>query len=377
MAREELVMPTTEETETVECFHCGVPVPCDDAETLDNNSYCYRCYNSRARTCEWCDSEHDRQNMSGHVCDTCAEDTYCCDSCGTRMPSDNTYSDNNGDGCYCESCYEDRDRDSISEPKSCDLIESYSYQPAPKFFSHTSIEPTRYANASERFQGLELELNTKNTQDDAGTISRSFGHHAYLKEDRSIGEGFELVTHPHTHVAVKELLQAAWKPTSGMTGYKSGNCGIHVHVSRSSFTAFQIEKLVVFINDTAHRSFIEAIAQRSSEQWAKFKVKTLGKCADGDRYSAINLNNTATIEFRIFRSSTRIERILKCLEFVDAACAFACWTGAQSLAIGDFDLWLSRHRKDYPALIAFIREKNLTGWLPVTCSHGGGRKCAN
>jgi hypothetical protein len=52
--------------------------------------------------------------------------------------------------------------------------------------------------------------------------------------------------------------------------------------------------------------------------------------ANGDRYEAVNVTGSETIEFRIFRGSLRYESIMAALEFVNAVLDF-CTPGVTSI----------------------------------------------
>jgi hypothetical protein len=70
---------------------------------------------------------------------------------------------------------------------------------------------------------------------------------------------------------------------------------------------------------------VERIAGRSGNHYATFgdKGKLVEKVKYGSqsngRYSAINTENDATLEVRVFKGSLRKERVLSALEFVAAS----------------------------------------------------------
>jgi hypothetical protein len=206
---------------------------------------------------------------------------------------------------------------------------------------------------------VELEVNTDEIRDHAESVIDMLGEdHVYLKEDGSIGSGFEIVTHPHT-LAGQRKLWSQWEAPSGMTSAKSGDCGIHVHYSRQGLSALHINRMVVFLNAPENLRLIECIAQRSNNSFCKIKQKSISGNGSCDRYEALNLTNNSTIEFRIFRGNTRKERIIKCIE---VAVAVVNWTRDRSyrdLSHGNFVAWVSKNSKEYPALSKYIEEK----WL--------------
>jgi hypothetical protein len=231
------------------------------------------------------------------------------------------------------------------------LVYSYSYKPYPRF--HGKLK------GLEGYVGVELEVNTDEIRDHAESVIDMLGEdHVYLKEDSSIGSGFEIVTHPHT-LGEQRKLWGRWKAPGGMTSATSGDCGIHVHYSRKGLSTLHINRMVVFLNAPENLRFIECIAQRSNNGYCKIKPKSISGKESHDRYEALNLTNDSTIEFRIFRGNTRKERILKCIEF---AVAVVNWTRDRSyrdLSHGKFVAWVSKNSKEYPTLSEYIKEK----WL--------------
>jgi hypothetical protein len=286
------------------------------------------------------------------TCDDCGETVPCCDtrSQDCRTVCDDCISDHYS---YCDECSEYSHHDSpcgCSDNKS-DLVNSYGYKPCPIF--HGKLK------GLEGYIGVELEVNTDEIPEHAETVIDMMGDdHIYLKEDGSIGSGFEIVTHPHT-LEEQRKLWSQWKAPSGMTSARSGDCGIHVHYSRKGLPMLHINRMVVFLNAPENLGFIECIAQRSSNGYCKIKPKSISGKGSCDRYEALNLTNKSTIEFRIFRGNTRKSRIIKCIEF---AVAVVNWTRDRSyrdLSHGNFVAWVSKNSKEYPTLSEYIKEK----WL--------------
>lgn len=327
--------------------------------------------------CDLCDAESHRDNAvtlsySARIwhrggrrdvsilCESCAGDhATCCDDCGDTVPRDHaTYISDDVvcDGCrdenynYCDDCGEYRHhRNPCPCCQKSDLIQSYSYKPYARFHGTPK--------GLEGYVGVELEVNTSDLVEHAEAVIDQLGNdHVYLKEDGSIGEGFEVVTHPHTFAEQRKLWEN-WEAPSGMTSARSGKCGIHVHYSRAGLSDLHINRMVVFLNAPENLRFIECIAQRSNNNYCRVKSKCITSQRSYDRYEALNLCNDRTIEFRIFRGNTRKERILKCIEF---AVATVNWTRDRSyrdLSYSNFIVYVQKNAKQYPHLNSFIKEK--------------------
>ena len=314
----------------VQCYDCGEWVPELSTHTVRAREICNSCLDHNYSTCIHCSDTVRNHYMYQDYCDDCRNNLNLdtCENCGDLR-------DLNEEG-YCDDCDRPNHR----------LIHDYSYRPLAEYHGDGPL-----------YYGVELEVNT--SDDTAETVLSMLGgdEHVYLKRDSSIGEGYEIVTHPHNWSEICNLW-GRWTAPRGVTSYQSGKCGMHVHVSRKALTAMQVQKLVVFLNAPENHSFIERIAQRDVSRWAAIKHdKQFGHCGhSNDRYEALNLTNTRTIEFRIFRGSTRKERILKNLEFVAASIAWTRNASYRELSHAKFIAYVEVNRKSYPNLHKFIQE---------------------
>jgi hypothetical protein len=242
------------------------------------------------------------------------------------------------DGC-CE-CAESNGR-----------IHDYSYKPTAIYY-----EAENERRSHVRHYGIELEVNA--SEDKAEDIGERLGEHAYLKHDGSLTNGFEIVTHPHSKKAMRELWTSFFdKPVRGVTSYKTGECGLHVHIERKGIDDAHLRRMVVFVNAPQNTPFIERIAQRTSNSFCEIKDKKLTNALMNEsRYEALNLNNRRTIELRIFRGSYRLDRVLKALDFADALVEFTQDRSYQELTVKAFTDWLSKRVNQYRHLWLFLAE---------------------
>lgn len=318
------------------CNHCEETVRLSYTQRFDGSRYCNSCIESNV---------------------------YTCDDCGDE------YWDGSHDNC---SYLEDEEDESI--------IHSYSYRPSPYFIGvgkyHLGFELEVEARNGSRYEGAELAQNT-------------LGATAYMKDDGSLSDGFEIVTHPHT--LEKYQKEFKWEVLTKLKseGYRSWNttsCGLHVHVSRTAFgtggdpwsrgiTAGSREKIILarqshelrfmkLIYDNQRQ--VERIAGRSNNNYARFsdKGRLVRKVKYGEqdngRYSAINTENDATIEVRVFKGSLRKERVLSALEFVTASVEYTrdlkVTAKNQALTWLAFTGYVSSNLETYPNLALIMSE---------------------
>lgn len=261
---------------------------------------------------------------------------FYCDQCESYedLSESNTYNSVR----YCESCY----RDCVYECDDCseqywhsddhdcndvgNLIHDYSYRPRPHFFGEGNYH-----------FGFELEVETRHDsrRDGAEYVIDRLGTHAYLKQDGSLDNGFEIVTHPHTLDEYQKKFNWSCMTGLGERGYRSWNtrtCGLHVHVSRTAFG--NVTKRSEILKSQAHelrfikliydnQRQIERLAGRSSN-YAKFNDKgnltaRVKYGTQDDRYEAVNSQNEQTLEVRVFKGSLKPARILSAIELVHAS----------------------------------------------------------
>lgn len=283
------------------------------------------------------------------MCGSCYEEhVRSCDSCGEEMWDDDAHYDEDSGESYCESCWSDRPR----------LISDYSDRSANRMRSE-SHDKVLY--------GIELEVEAASGDDNAGAeFVRRFlpENYCVLKHDGSLGPGgFEIVTRPDS-VAVHtkqwhRMLMAS--PSEHLKSWTTGRCGMHVHVSRAPLSQLQIGKMLVFLNAPENDALVVKIAGRRNSSWAKIEKKKLTDVRHSpDRYSALNLTNSRTIEFRIFKGTLNYIAFLKNIEFCKALVDF-CAPSSRGIAEATsgkaFLEWVSH--KDYPNLYQWLVNRGL------------------
>ena len=336
-------------------------------------SVCPQCLESGFSQCDDCRDHYDDEQegrgvntSDGGVCRNCAEDYFTCDDCGGTFHTDDYGSEGRCEDCSREDEDEDEDEDS-------DLINEYGYRPSPIF----------HGDPKERHYGVELEaVRKQGSLDDAARevldkLNAGLGRHgfAYIKKDSSVTDaarqkgwvgGFEIVSHPATLDFHKERWPAVLGKNApqGLVSHDAGTgVGLHVHVERTGLSTLTIAKMLGFVHSRANRPYLEALARRpNSQAWARMiddkKMSDAGKPA-GDRYQALNLIPSKTVEFRLFRGTLNPDSFFRTLEFCDAVTEFAK-PARHSMAdvrdIRPFFAFVARHAKRYPLLAKFNAE---------------------
>lgn len=310
------------------CEHCEDTVHNDSTGVFRGDTYCNRCISNNVFECDECGSE--RWDSDDHECED--------------------YND------------------------SRNLIHSYGYKPNPIFFGtgtyHMGFElEVENRRSSSRLEGAQLAQDT-------------LDNHAYMKSDASLEDGFEIVTHPHTLAYYQQDFE--WEVLSklrrnGFRSWDTTTCGLHVHVSRTAFggmvdystSASEILRMqahqlrfMKLIYDNERQ--VSRIAGRSSSSYASFsdKGRLIPKVKQGyserGHFSAVNVENYATLEIRVFKGSLRKERILSALEFVSASVEYTRnlkVTGNNTaLSWLRFTAYVSQEATTYPNLALIMSE---------------------
>lgn len=234
-----------------------------------------------------------------------------------------------------------------------------------------------WTRKNKRFFGVELEVEVRSSY---GRIERAKGIKKYVEanldhpdvdsfsplvfeRDGSLDCGFEIISQPMGLDIHRELWKWTNQPTitEGLRSHLTGTCGLHVHVSREGLTNLQIARAVYFVNHQANRHLIETVARRYNAGYCKAKSKKISTAnrAD-DRYEMINLMNSRTIEFRIFKGSLKYEAIIAAIEFCHAVLNFAATNSNLHLSTEAFLKFIFEHqnRPDTITLRQYLMERN-------------------
>ena len=318
------------------CPHCAA-VP--DAQRVDHGCQSY--VPLQPRRCDDCGSEIERHTstttVSGRrICTACLAEHYECDNCGgwNRL----------GDACTNGCGYDDDDDD--DEGRFDGLVHDYGYRPHPVFHGDGPL-----------FLGPEIEVATPYSAgaECARIADEHLGDLGYLKEDSSIGEGFEIVSHPMTYDWAMAHFPWPMLPELRAAGCNTpASTAIHVHLSRAGFSSdCHTYRWMKFIY--RNQPQVVRLARRHSERWAAFTdddrraVRDYVKGGYGARYRAINTNNAATLELRIFAGSLEVEQVQAAFAFAAASVEYTRSLSAHSISRHDGWTW--------PAFTGWLAER--------------------
>ena len=310
--------------------------------------------------CEDCDSSvHEDYSVTVYggdrmVCEDCRDsDYYYHDSSDQYV--------HNEDEDYCDDEGGDEDYD-------CDFQGVLRYDvDVMDYLSKKKLDNEPKITRKTLLGGLECEWEARSScpTDLPEQIDELFGgEYCKFKSDGSLRNGFEMVTAPCTLAYHRQQIDKlfdwnGWTDDDKNTYVKAWNtdtCGIHVHLNRGSFTGSQIGKILQIVNEDMNRKFIEAVAGRKANDYAKFRKKSIaeGSQRDYSKYEAVNTAHSQSIELRIFRGNATKNGVLRVLEFSFALGEYVQQCSFKALHYRDFLKWfnLPRNRADYP----FINE---------------------
>lgn len=387
-----------EDDEMLTCSNCNCEVSVDDAvydSHASDSAYCNDCF----RVCERCDdigSTDDNWHAvdSSIWCESCTEHRASwCDYCEEYSEGSNYYVSDR-DGGYCENCIgnanfcdycDEYNMDGCSCEDSS-VVHDYSYRPDPIFHK---------TNDSDRlFFGIEIEVeNAKHEGYQHRVQAAEYTQSrlepidlAYLKNDGSLSDGFEIVTHPMTHDFYMNNASVLWdtlehlRSNMKMRSWNAGTCGLHIHISRAGFKgAAHMHRFLKLVY--SNEEFYSLMAGRSSSRWAKFddvkQSEFLGRDEDGnrsyrvwnsyrdkiergrhtDRYSAVNTQNVHTLEMRIFRGSINSSTVKAAISLAHASVEFTRNLAVPHVASGALNSetlmqYIDANASLYPDLVA-------------------------
>ena len=323
---------------------------CDDCVSCSGNYfYCDGCNEYYNKHSLW------RDDGDIAICDGCSSYYHVCEDCESIVHQDDVYWVGD-DYPHCERCYYSN-HDDDEEDEGGDINE-WNYKPCVDFYSEEYPGGNYNSRGENPFMGVELEV-------DGGESPRSLASELtiydeiYCKHDGSLNCGVEIVSHPctlwyHTNkMAWRDIMQSAIN--RNFKSHDAGTCGLHVHVNRDFFgdnkdeQDLHIAKIILIVNRFWDSHIVPFTRRRTGDinQWAqknsagrlynndtadakKKKVIDSSRCMG--RYVAVNLQNTNTIEFRIFRGTLKYSTFMATLQFVDTICEFA-----KNISIDDID----------------------------------------
>lgn len=241
------------------------------------------------------------------------------------------------------------------------------FKPKYKYFDITRI--SKKPSQKKLYLGVELEFNFGNEFERTNTLThwKILKPWWYAVEDHSLDTwGFELVTHPMSY---EWFLRHRYEFIEMLAVMKQNepridnDCGMHVHLSRWSFTKAHLLRFQKFIY--GYPQFIRKLSKRPLyvlDKWAtlnetetEIERKTKLKMAQynsENKNVAVNLCHKNSIEVRIFKNSTNPKDVFTAIEFCTAAWEYTKYRKKPTLA--GFKVWASVNKSRYPNFYEFI-----------------------
>lgn len=392
--------------QVITCGNCGCILHDEDIDATIYNTndgvVCKDCldmyYSPCERCSEWFDSEtmiiaYDWRHDPHMFCESCADESYSvekCDICGEWFYNDIRYAritDNEhthedvsictecvSEYYYCEHCDEYFDSDYYNHDMDmCD--ECYDNVYGGDYISgyHEHDYDEFYGEENECF-GIELEV--ENAQSDttnadmARMLFEHFGERVVYEHDGSLDSGFEIITYPHD---IHEFSSLNWKYALGMlqdNGFRShdtNTCGLHMHVNRKMFGDDMQERYdniakVLYLYSHAWQFFLKLSrrTQSDADHWArKYTQSDYNEAKDNaskkgiSRYTAVNLNNYDTVEFRLGKGTLNYDSFMAWIDL-----HLAIVNNSKHINEGDFAnmaMWLDGIKQ---STLEYIRKRD-------------------
>ena len=196
-----------------------------------------------------------------------------CERCGTTIESGDAYSLDGYE--YCSSCHDDVQYESEQEDEDrhTEGVHSYGYKPQAMFFNsdgHASRNASRITEDNgivhgRPYMGMEIEVEDPNGRHDHDDIVQEIHNRTnglvYVKEDCSLSNGFEIVTHPMTIGYLQNHADGlgsalSYLRTRGFRAWQTSTCGLHIHISKNSFKDAKHEmKFLYFVYCTQYHYY--------------------------------------------------------------------------------------------------------------------------
>ena len=334
---------------------------CDDCA----DDYYYQCM----ECCEWYSSEKIFTDTEGRcLCDDCySNNYYTCAGCGEFVHQDHACWYEATDEMYCECCY--------STEIESQIINSYHSN--DDWFIHYAEDEINDYMPDKLTLGLEIEV-AGYTDFAEGFMEQVDNDLIYLERDGSV-DGFEIITQPMTRKYATGLFED--KIVKGFEFLKEHNFkghnagGIHIHVrlpyDNPNFMSCVLKlKKLLYNLSPCMQDLLLLITQRKSDnlkRWSNnmyYRKLTLQNCTLQDcRYELLNMDSrTQTLEFRMFNSNLRTERIMKNIEVVLSLLDYVETYYTVNMYDKSLFTWLDyvkRNEEKYPNLVRFINEDKI------------------
>ena len=363
------------ETQLEECGVCHALHPLEELRSFDDTLICPDCLEDSTVVCGRCGEriwrEDDVGNEdSGHLCQSCYDRYYnTCEECHRIICEEDAYYEDD-DRVLCYDCHR-RHRSRYS-------INDYSYKPDPIFYGGGPL-----------YMGVELEIDEGGESESNARkileVANAQENLVYIKHDGSLSDGMEIVSHPMTlEYHMKQMPWQAVLEKAKQLDYRSHQaktCGLHVHVNRTALgdNIAEQEEVIARILYFFEKHWNEMLkfsrrTYKQMEQWANRYgyrdspseiLDHAKKGFRGFRYTAVNLTNAATLEFRWTRGTLKLTSFLAVLQLIDRICAVAICLNDDELKQMSWSTFVAGCGQ-YPELVQYLKERRLYINEPVT-----------
>ena len=327
------------------CHECGTwyhtnYMECHDVDICGYNEVvCNSCLNN-SDDIFYCDY-HEQYEKSEyyHVVNnygTICEDAYYnggfayCDDCGECYDVDTM--DFIGGCYYCSDCAIEQDGGKI---------QGYHSNKS----SHMQYNKIKSQENTVLTFGFELEVERRDDAIPCSEMSEILHYNmdgfTVYENDGSLNDGFEIISRPfdlgYYDDEGKQLIDNMLDDLkhNNYLSHDPGTCGLHFHVGRAGLgdTYAEIDKTIKNISIILEyfKEELTKLSRRKSSdlrRWSKFLTGNYDKDElkaeyitdlmenNNDRYSALNLRNDATVEFRFFRGTLKNESFHAAFELI-------------------------------------------------------------
>ena len=281
----------------------------------------------------------------------------------------------------------------------CDDLEDYYYHEYDeRYYTHyaypndsiirayqkTTLEPIDKGD-KQYYVGIELEMENDLTdkeereEDILEILNAEKGKYYYdnlidWKEDSSLVDGVEMVTAPISLDIFKDRIVPIIKrlQEKGYMSEKGGRCGNHIHISRAAFSEEAQARLILIY--ARFESIIKILSRRNENtEYCKDVLNTVSAISIDNaeevvknqkskrKSTAINFNNSNTIEFRTFRGTMNTDVLIANIQLVQLIADLALQElSVQNILDLTFNQLINKMlAADYRELVNYCNKKGL------------------
>jgi len=302
------------------------------------------------------------------LCLECAQDYRRCPICNRFIHSRHVVFD--GEEFICPEC------SAIMEPiEDNEYIKNYGYKPQPRYYGDFQKDlllgvELEVDNGGEDHRKAKRLLQIVNGSEDEKFI--------YVKHDGSLTNGFEVVSHPATlyhHIHVIPWQDAfEYLRSNGYDSDDTSTCGLHIHINRLFLgrtyrSIVTVEARLLFFVETFWKQLVK-LSRRTEYQlsrWcARYETTDYELALEYNqesRYFALNFQNRATIEFRIFKGTLEFDVFEATLRLVDNIVRYCKKYGRETIKskgwCGFVNFIIERGAKEHETLIKYMTKQGV------------------